>query len=452
MQISSDLSLRQTRKLAMTPQLRQFIGLLRLNNAELGSFLLREIRRNPFLQLRMDVEGARHAADASDPGGRLHSAPPAPGAAGPGAQDQPRGDLADAPSGLLEHVTRQIRLEICDPGEQRIAFAFLEALEPYGWLGRSVEEIAAECACSAEDAEEVLARLQQFEPAGLFARSLAECLRIQAREQGILDECLGTVLDRLDLVASGNLQALAGLCGSSVAHVTECVGTLRRLDPKPGLAFSGDTRPLRPPDLILSRGAEGWIVELNASTLPVIVVRDDGVRDKDRRETFVAEALASARGLKRAIELRNASTLAVASAMVRRQSAFLASEAAGLLPLSLKDVAEMVGMHQSTVSRVTSGLTMETPRGLIELRSLLCRGLRGAGAEEAVAVTDVRARIRSMIGSEPPDAPLSDEGITARLKAEGIGIERRTVAKYRYEMGIPSSSHRRRTGRMQPKR
>lgn len=449
MNLASSLDIRQTRTLAMTAQLRQAIGLLQLNNTELRAFLAREVQKNPLLEMRLADGGA-----GTHPGPERRDAPSLPGGSpadgqGAGARADMGGAIPAAPDSLVEHVARQIGISINAPGQRRIALAFLEALEPFGWLGCGVESVAAECGCTREEAEEVLEILQTFEPSGLFARSLEECLRLQARDQDVLDRVMSAMLARLDLVAQGNFGDLAAQCGCDPADVEARLKILRGFNPKPGAAFGGDAQPLRPPDLILNRGPDGWTVELNASTLPEVVVREDMVQDRGRRDAFVAEALATARGLRRAIEQRNANTLAVAAEIVRRQEAFLEDPEAHLVPMSLKDVAGAVSLHESTVSRVTVGMTIDTPRGLMELRGFFCRGLPGGeGQDGAVPVTLIRGRIAELIRAEAPGRPLSDERISALLRRERIEIQRRTVAKYRTMMGIPGSAARRRAARV----
>ncbi len=420
------LDFRQTQTLAMTADLRRAIGLLRHNNVELTSYLLREAPSNPFVELRRNgaVLSSAQGFDNSD-------------------HERPWEHLAAEPSGLVGHVAEQIGLEIRDPTQRKIAFAFLEALEPHGWLGRSVEQIASACGCDVSDANAVLALLQGFDPPGLFARSLAECLHIQARERGILDDGLRTLIANLDLLASGQITELARLAGCTEEQIHNSARALRTLDPKPGAAFATTDQPVRPPDLLLSRGAKGWVLDLNATTLPEVIIREDLVRDAQGREDFVAEALASARGLKRAIELRNANTLAVASEMVQQQSEYLKQTDAALRPLMMQDIARAVSLHESTISRITTGLTIQTPRGVIALRALLCRGI--AGATNTVSVQAVQDQIRNMIANEASKKPLSDAQITAQLKDDGLSIQRRTVAKYRAAMGIPGSARRRRT-------
>ncbi len=425
MNIGPALGIRQTRNLAMTAQLRQAIGLLQLNNAELHALLAREAAKNPALRVR---------------------APQGAGASGGGGGTDGADRLAAPQGGLAQHVARQIGLTFRDPAQARIAAVFLDALEPYGWLGRDVADIAADCGVPEPEAEAVLHILQGLEPAGLFARSLAECLALQAREAGVLDPAMRAILGRLDLVASGDRAALAEVCGADADAVDARLALLRGFDPKPGARYAQDDAPLRPPDLFVTRDGDAWHVEFNASTLPGVDLREDLLTARDGREAFVAEALASARGLKQAIELRNANTLAVASDLVRRQAGYLSRQAAHPAPVTRKDVADALDLHESTVSRIVTGMLAETPRGVIELRALFCRGLPGAEDGGAVSVPQVQARIAAMIREEPAAAPLSDEAIAARLRDGEVTIRRRTVAKYRARMGIPGSSVRRRDG------
>lgn len=442
MDFTSSLEVRQTRALAMTAQLRQAIGLLQFNNAELSRFLARETQRNPLIEVRLGQARSGERSGQDRPG---NVAVPADGtaAAGRDAQDT----LPATSSSLQEHVATQIGLNIHSPEERQIAQAFLEALEPYGWLGAPVSDIAADRDCSEEEAENVLRILQGFEPAGIFARSLGECLRLQAEDQGHLDGVMECLLDRLDLVAEGRTEDLATACGCSTEDVAQRVETLKHFDPKPGASFDADVQPIRAPDLLLRKAADGWSVELNATTLPEIIVHEDRVADTEQRDAFVAEALANARGLKRAIEQRNANTLAVAAEIIRRQEAYLNEESRHVAPLSLKDVAKAVSLHESTVSRVTAGMTIDTPHGLMDLRRFFSRGISGGSGAGGVAITAIKERIAEMIRAEPRNRPMSDEDIGATMRHEGMDIQRRTVAKYRKALGIPTSVKRRREGR-----
>jgi RNA polymerase sigma-54 factor len=451
MQLTPSLGLRQKRTLAMTAQLREAISLLQYNNAELHEVLAEKVAQNPFLELR------RGSADEGRAGAGRASIPAAPSdAARRQAAEQAQATYSDriaGPSeGLAGHVTSQIRLAFSDPTRERIAYTFLQALEPFGWLGERIETVAAKAGCCVAEAEEVLAVLQQFEPAGLFARSLAECLRIQAADRGELSAELDRVLENLDMVAEGDLDALAGLCGCDLETLRNCLSTLRQFDPKPGLAYDSGGGPIRAPDLLLVETGSDWAVELNGSTLPGIVIREDLVLDAQGRAAFVAEALAGARMLRRAIEQRNASTLAVASEIARRQSAYLHGKSLHPVPLKLQDVADTLQLHASTVSRVTSGMTMDTPRGVMDLREFFARGLPCAGDGDGVATGAIMQRIRTMIANEEADHPLSDARITELLRTDHVQIQRRTVAKYRKSMDIPGSAARRRNGLVPPAR
>lgn len=439
MEYASSLEVRQTRVLAMTPQLRQAIGLLQFNNAELLRFLEGEARKNPLIEVRTQSgSGGKRAPDDR------HRIGLPPTGASPGA-GQDIADFVAAPGdSLAEHILRQIGLSIHEPGQERISIAFLEALEPYGWLGAPVSDVAESCGCSVSEAEDVLAVLQTFEPAGIFARSLAECLRLQAADQGLLDDVMSGLIAHLDLVAGGDLTALADACDCEIEEIATRLEVLRRFDPKPGTRYQRAPEALRPPDIVLSRDGTGWTVALNATTLPEIHINERGLPESDRREALLAEAMASARGLQRAIEQRNVNTLAVAAEIVRLQSAFFCRDESTPLPMSMKDVGDAVSLHESTVSRIIAGMTMETPSGVKELRSLFVRGLARTTGDKAVSVSAVRTRISDVVRRETPDRPLSDAKIVEILRREGIVIQRRTVAKYRGELGILSSAARRR--------
>lgn len=396
-------TLQHQQKLAMTPQLRQAIALLSLNNDELTRALRQAAADNPCVVLRGAVAGP----------------------------DPER--IAAAPDGLAGHVVRQIGLEIRQDRDRRIAHALLESLEPWGWLGRPLAEIARDCGCGTDEAEAVLIRMQQFEPAGIFARSLAECLSLQARESGLLDPVMTRLLANLDLAAAGNMAALAAACGSSPEAVANRLGTLRRFDPKPGLRFAPAAPvPTGAPDVVFTRQGTAWSASLNRSALPDIVVLDGLDRDQRR----------AGDRLRRALIRRNRSVLAVAGALATRQSTFLDGGEAPA-PLTLTALARMAGRHPSTIGRITAALTADTPRGVLPLRALMGRTVRGAG----IGTDDLKRRIAGLIAAEDPARPLSDADLTGLLRARGVAIVRRTVAKYRAAQGIEPASARRRAGR-----
>lgn len=432
MQTRSELMLRQQRSLAMTADLRRAIGLLKLSNADLSALLARIAATNPAVCLA--TEGPRPA----DPGAR----PAAAGGIAAGGTDLAEATLAGPGDSLHGHVLHQIGMTFRDPQARAIAEAFAAALEPSGWLRLGPADIAAETGCTPARAEAVLVRLQTIDPAGLFARSLAECLRLQAADRDELTPAMDRLLDHLDLLADGRFEALSRLCGVPVPEVRALLAQLRRYDPKPGARFGGAPLPVRPPDLIVQpEGVARWSVDLNRASAPAVIVDEDAaarIDDATRRET----ALAEARWLARAVSRRNASTLRIAAAVVRRQGEYLRRGPAGLAPLTLADIAAETGLHDSTVSRVVSGLLVQTPAGVWTLRSFFSVGLPAADGA-TIAAAAVRAMISRLIAAEPPDDPLSDAAICAALRAQGYQIARRTVAKYRGLLGVPDMAARR---------
>jgi RNA polymerase sigma-54 factor len=442
-----DMRLGQHRSLAMTTQLRQAIGLLKFNNAELINHLAVLASENPAISLVPDpLCGLPRKLKRETPA----QANPVESAGGTAATEA---TLAQPPSGLHDHVRTQIGLSFRNSRERAIAEAFCESLEPSGWLREPVAEVARRIRASIDEAEVVLTKLQQLEPTGIFARNLAECLRLQAADQGLLTTEMAKVLENLHVLAKGAVDDLARLCSVSEAEIHRIVGQIRRFNPKPGAAFALDATPARTPDLIVTAGGSGvWNVELNRSTTPRVVVREaalDGLVDDDARR----KALAEAHWLERAVSRRNATTLRIGGAVVQRQSEFFRLGPAGLTPLSFADVADVAGVHESTVSRISAGLMISTPRGTIPLRELFSVALPRIDGGAMVSAGAVRHAIRCLIAAEDPSCPLSDSAIAQRLQLEaGARIARRTVAKYRDMMRIPGSSTRRAQARLAPMR
>lgn len=423
-------SLRQRQSLVMTTRMQAAVRILAMSNQSLAEHLEGAARENPYLELRLPSSYRGGEADFDAVAA-----------------------LAEAPSGLQAHVARQIELAFRTPRDRAIAEVFAEALEPTGWLGAPLPEIARSARCSLEKAEDILAELQEFEPAGIFARTLAECLRLQAREEGLLDGPMRAVLDNLPLVAAGKLAELARIAGVGPEAIAAAIRQLRSFDPKPGLAFGDAPAPVQPPDLTLRRGRTGWEVELNRSELPAVRVADgldpDGIADAAAR-SYAREALSAARWLERTVARRHGTLLNVAVAIVRRQGAFLDSGPGHLAPLALADIAGELNLHPSTISRAIAWRRIETPRGTLALKAFFSRPV-GDGAE-AKSRDAVLALVRRIVLDENPARPLSDEAILRKANAEGAGISRRTVAKYRDLLGIPSSFERRRNPATPPAR
>lgn len=421
------VGLTQTQRLRLTPGLQQSIRLLRMDAGGLTRFLEEQAARNPFLVAEeppvlpatwLPRWGAAFAASRHGDCGRSDPAMPAPS--------------------LMAHVLTQIRALACAPPERQIALVLAEALDPSGWLGRPLADLARQANCTPAQAEAVLMRLQRIEPAGLFARSLAECLRLQAQEADRLDPVMQRVLENLEMVASGQIGALARLCAVPEADVLARLRVIRSFDPKPGAQFDPVNCNAHEPDLIVTEGAQGWEVQLNRSALPAL-----SVRRPQGRLTAQAEraALAEALGLCRIVERRNTTLLRVAREVLQRQTSALDRGLAGLRPMTLADIAGALDLHESTVSRLVAGVSIATPQGTWQLRALFGPQVGDSSA------TAIRAEIAQLVAAENPARPLTDRAITEALLASGREVARRTVAKYRDMLRIPPAGSRRRLRR-----
>ncbi len=301
------------------------------------------------------------------------------------------------------------------------------------------------------EAAAALDMIQGFEPAGIMARDLSECLALQLKDRNRLDPAMAKLLDHLDLLARHDYAALQSICGVDAEDLDDMIAELRSLTPKPGLAYGGgDSRAIEP-DVFVRENPDGsWRIELNTDTLPRILVNQSyaaeisAVARSEKDRTFITECAQNASWLVKSLDQRARTILKVASEIVRQQDLFLAKGVAFLRPLNLKTVAEAIEMHESTVSRVTSNKYVATPRGLFELKYFFTSSIPSSGGGEAHSAEAVRYRIKALIDGETLDEIMSDDALVERLRDEGIDIARRTVAKYREAMNIPSSIQRRR--------
>ena len=325
-----------------------------------------------------------------------------------------------AAASMMAHVTGEIDRRIKGATPRRIALALAEALGPAGWLERPLADIARDLVVGLPAVEAVLAQLQEMEPTGIFARDLADCLRLQAAEAGVLDPVMALVLTRLDLLARGDFAGLAALAGVEEAEILRRFRTIRTMNPKPGASFDDRAAPpLREPDLVL----RGGVVEVSGSSLPGLALAEGAGRG----------AVSALKGLERLVAARNATLLRVAQEVLGRQAMALAGGA--LAPLTMAEVGQVLGLAESTVSRVVAGTSVDTPRGVWWLRGLFSRDMGG------VSAAALRGRVAALIAAET--RPLSDQALADLLAAEGAKIARRTVAKYREELGLPPASRRR---------
>jgi RNA polymerase sigma-54 factor len=356
---------------------------------------------------------------------------------------------------LKDHLNQQIPFAVPDGLERRIANALTDLLDEAGYIHHGLEDVAARLGVDASQIEAVLLKLQELDPPGLFARSLSECLAIQLRLRDRLDPAMRVLLDNLDLLARRDFAALKKLCGVDEEDLLDMLSEIRALDPKPGSAFESGHSESIIPDVIVQAAADGgWTVELNPDTLPRVLVNQvyyqkiSGTLSRQSEDhAFLAECMQNANWLTRSLDQRAKTIMKVATEIIRQQDGFFAHGIHHLKPLNLKTVADAIKMHESTVSRVTSNKYMLTPRGLFELKYFFTVSIASAAGGEAHSAEAVRHRIRMLIGDEKPDSVLSDDDIVDTLKAGGIDIARRTVAKYREAMNIPSSVQRRREKR-----
>lgn len=356
------------------------------------------------------------------------------------------------PETLHEHLNEQLLIAIKDPMKRMIGTYLIDLVDETGYLTDSVTPVAERLGVSTSIVEEVLGKLQTFDPAGVCARDLRECLTLQLREKDRLDPVMERFLENLDLFAKRDLAKLMKICEIDQDDLTSLVDDIRSCNPKPGNAFGEEPVQTVVPDIFIRQKADGsWAVELNTETLPRVLVNKQyyaevtQVSAKDAAaKNYLTECLNDANWLVKSLDQRARTILKVASEIVRQQDAFLVYGVTHLKPLNLKMVADAISMHESTVSRVTSNKYMATPRGIFELKYFFTSSIASATGGDAHSAESVRHKIKELIDAESPKAVLSDDTLVDMLKADGIDIARRTVAKYREAMNIPSSVQRRR--------
>ncbi|WP_136657589.1 RNA polymerase factor sigma-54 [Nitratireductor sp. XY-223] len=496
MALSATLQTRQNQSLVMTPQLMQSIRLLQLTHSELMQYVEREIEKNPLLERAgsddapvagpAESEPAAEQADADwfrseldENGGEISARLDAsqedvfPEDSGAAAPDSPElaaqwksmpGAAANGtdhfhdldgfsarPPTLREHVNEQIVYSFQSVADRLIAADIADHLDAAGYVNLDPAVVSERLEVDIAAIERVLSALQEFDPPGLFARSLSECLAIQLRRRNRLDPAMQALVGNLELLARRDFKALKPLCGVDEADLVDMLAEIRALDPKPGNRFDSAHVHTIVADVIVRPSGGDWSVELNPETLPRVLIdrtyftkisSDAGNSAVDR--DYLNECMKNANWLARSLDQRAKTILKVAGEIVLRQSEFLARGVEYLRPLTLKSVADAIGMHESTVSRVTSNKYMATPRGIFELKFFFTASIAASGDGAEHSSEAVRHRIRQMIDGEKPEKVLSDDVIVGLLKGEGVDIARRTVAKYREAMNIASSVQRRR--------
>ena len=483
MGLGPSLSIRQSQQLVLTPQLAQAIKLLQLSNLELEAYIAEELSKNPLLEARSDEGEA--GTDAEQPAGDFlgdqesgDEAPDDPGAdnliMGQADDDRPldmdwtrealeTDSFSDvvgsvpsdeafdfdrvqyAAASLAEHLHDQLHGASGPEGD--LARVIAELLDETGYLAITLEDISESSGAPLRTVERALTIVQDLDPPGVGARSLAECLALQAKAADRYDPAMARLIGNLELLSKGRTADLKRICGVDDEDLADMIRELRAYDPKPGCQFSGSAAEDATPDVFVRKTRAGYAVELNQATLPRVLVNRryyqelrSGPQDKASR-AWLSECLASASWLVKALDQRARTIVKVVSEIVRRQQGFFDRGVSAMKPLTLREVAEAIEMHESTVSRVTSNKYLWCDRGLFELKYFFGSGVASAEGDGAAAEA-VKAGIREVIDAETEI--LSDDAIAGLLKQRGFDVARRTVVKYREAMGIGSSIQRRR--------
>lgn len=505
MALSPRLDIRQSQGLVMTPQLQQAIKLLQMSNFELEAYVEGELERNPLLerdesahkpdaverspeetvysegpendlQLRDDTSlisatdsldtdydnlydgdsGADRAmADQSEP--PFNSDWTSVGTGGGSFQENEYNleDRISAQVNLRDHLLGQLQLSIRDPRERVLGAQIIDMLDEAGYLVETLERIAARQGAALADVEAVLKILQGFDPTGVCARNLAECLALQLRERNRLDPAMQMLLENLPLLARNDRAGLMKICGVDAEDLTDMIAEIKALDPKPGLTFGGEPAQPVVPDVFVRRGADGaWMVELNNATLPKVLINSQYcarvVKQKisSQDKAYISECLSNANWLVKSLEQRARTILKVSAELVRQQEGFFEHGVSHLKPLNLRTIADAIEMHESTVSRVTANKYIATHRGIYDMKYFFTASIASSEGGDAHSAAAVRHKIKALIDAELPGKILSDDRLVVLLRESGMDIARRTVAKYREALRIPSSVERRRVKQM----
>ena len=503
MALTPRLDLRTTQTLVMTPQLQQAIKLLQMSNLELTAYVEQQLEQNPLLE-REDLHADRGANEAGEGNSEgppdAADAPPATdttdtseltrletpavddgpldadfdnvwtndsigdsaGSGGSMTLGERRGGSGDIDGdynleqtlsseiSLRDHLIDQLNVDL-DPVDRIIGVHLLDLLDETGYMTGDLASVATQLGCPLPRVEGALAQMQRFDPPGVFARNLSECLAIQLRDRNRLDPAMQLLLDNLNLIAQRDAVGLMRICGVDADDLTDMITEIRALNPKPALAFDHTVaQPVTPDVLMFAKTGGGWRIELNTDTLPRVLVNntyyaDVSAKSSDRKtKEYLTNCIQSANWLVKSLHQRATTILRVSAELVSQQDGFFQKGVQHLRPLILRDIATAIDMHESTVSRVTTNKFIATPRGIFELKYFFSSSVASSTGGEALSAESVRSRIKQLIDKESHDDVLSDDRIVAILLDQGVDVARRTVAKYRDALRIPSSVQRRR--------
>ncbi len=499
MALAPKLEFRQSQQLVMTPQLQQAIKLLQLSNLELAAYVEEQLEQNPFLERgaepgetdepaepagarereaptatesaidlnkeetstqareALDAEyedgGASAAAQENEAAGDYRINEWASVGAGKSAADNDRefGSTLTKEKSLYEHLIEQLHVATREPLQLFIGAYLIDLIDDAGYFREAVADVADRLGAEPGEVEATLKLIQTFDPCGVGARDLKECLRLQLVERNRYDPTMAAFIENIELLAKSDLKGLIRATGADEENVRDMVAEVRSLTPKPGYAYGGETAPVIAPDVFVRKAQDGgWKIELNNDTMPRVLVNQRYYAEiskstcRDQDKVFLNEQFTNANWLAKSLDQRARTILKVATEIVRQQDAFFVYGVKHLRPLNLRAVADAISMHESTVSRVTANKDMATPRGLFEMKYFFTAAIASSEGGEAHSAEAVRHRIRELIAKENAQAILSDDKIVEILRGDGIDIARRTVAKYRETLHIPSSVQRRR--------
>jgi RNA polymerase sigma-54 factor len=470
------LNLKQQQNLVMTPQMQQAVKLLQMSNIELQAYLEEEMVQNPLLE-KQEAESETESTDATEDTPPIDDSDDSPpetihedahedfdaghkmadiGAGGNTSFSDELPDFQDTlvkPKTLREHLNEQLQIDSETILQKSIGTLLIDRLDESGYLRDDPETLAQQIGCSQSVLEQTLTRLKTFDPTGVFAHDLAECLALQLEEQGELTKSFKILLENLPLLAQHDYKKLSKICGVDEAELSEMTALLRTLNPRPSSRFDHVVAQTAIPDVLMRALPKniggGWRVELNSDTLPRVLVNQNyytevSARTKDKGEReYLSTQLNNASWLVKALDQRAQTILKVASEIIERQDGFFLYGIEFLKPLTLREIAEAIDMHESTVSRVTTGKFIGTPRGLFELKFFFTSSIGGADGS-SISSQSVKARIKALTDAETTENILSDDDLVDILTKEGMNVARRTVAKYREALGIQSSVQRRR--------
>ena len=485
MKINQQLKIKQNQSIVMTPQLQQAIKLLQLTNIELAEYVENAKLENPFIKEELNikkiltndqktfdvVENTKQNEDSLKVNSNLEMNNSFDTHISDSTFEKNKATIKNNfenkntslsevientvsnTISLKEHLTNQITISF-EKKDQSLAISLIDYLHPSGWLIQPVEEISEELNKPINYIEEIIEQLKCLEPIGIFAKNLSECLKIQLQEKGILDNKYQILIDNLSLITMGKIKTLTKMCNIENDKIIQMINLIKTLNPKPAENFNSEPLRISEPDIIVTKTIKGWKIDLNKSTLPSINLDEEyiseisnlnlGVDDND----FASNKIGEAKWLQKAVDQRNKTILKVASVILRKQIGFFKHGFSHMKPLILKDVADSIGMHESTVSRVTNSKLILTDWGLLSLKEFFSASIPSSEESDKHAASAVREALKKLISTEVSNKPLSDEKIADVLSNQGIEVARRTVAKYRDMLSIPSSAERKRRSKL----